>query len=87
MPPVTPIADRFLCRASASALADVWDDWCMAAAEATLTLARWRDAEVDDRPQAYAAYRAALAWESITADMLGESVAQQRGERPAALAA
>jgi hypothetical protein len=50
--------------------AALFDAWLFAEADATLALAAWRCAASDDKPAAYAAYRAALDREAEAARTL-----------------
>jgi hypothetical protein len=48
----------------------LFDHWMLAETEATLALAAWRSASVDDRASAYATYLAALEREAKAAHTL-----------------
>ena len=50
--------------------ADLYDAWLFAEADATLALAAWRSARRADKPDAHAAYVAALDRESHAANVL-----------------
>jgi hypothetical protein len=50
--------------------ADVFDAWVFAETDATLALAAWRSAARSDKPDAHAAYVAALDREAHAAAML-----------------
>jgi hypothetical protein len=55
--------------------ADLYDAWMLAAAESALALASWRSAPHSEKPEAYAAYVAALDRESDAAWLLQAGVA------------
>jgi hypothetical protein len=50
--------------------ADLYDAWLFAEADATLALAAWRSAARADKPDAHAAYTAALDRETHASDLL-----------------
>ncbi|MEA2294776.1 MAG: hypothetical protein QOE86_2415 [Solirubrobacteraceae bacterium] len=50
--------------------ADLFDAWLFAEADATLALGAWQSAEDQDKPDAYAAYVAALDREAHAAAVL-----------------
>ena len=50
--------------------AALFDAWLFAEADATLALAAWRTAAIEDKAAAYAAYRAALDREAHAARVL-----------------
>jgi hypothetical protein len=49
---------------------DLWDAWLFAAAESSLMLETWRNTASEQRPGAYAGYRAALEREEKAALVL-----------------
>jgi len=55
-------------------LADLWDAWCFAAAEAALTLDDWRRAPRPQRALAFLHYRHALLREEQAAIALEQGV-------------
>lgn len=54
--------------------ADLYDAWLFAAAEATLSLSRWRHAPHREKGDAYAAYVAALDREAHAAEVLARQL-------------
>jgi len=64
--------------------ADLYDAWLFAAADATLALAAWRSAYRSDKPDAHAAYVAALDRESHAADVLEYRLRGALSPRPRA---
>jgi len=59
-------------------LADLWDAWCFAAAEASLTLDDWRRAPQKQRALAFLHYRHALLREEQAAVALEQGVRAAR---------
>jgi hypothetical protein len=53
---------------------ELFDAWLQAEHDASITLARWRDAEDDAKGDAHAAYLAALDREAHAADVLRRRV-------------
>jgi hypothetical protein len=62
-------------------LADLWDAWLFAEADASLALREWSWAPDADKPDAYAAYRAALDREEQAAVVLERLVAELSNSR------
>jgi len=61
--------------------ADLYDAWMFAEADATLALAAWRSAARADKPDAYAAYVAALDRETHASDLLEYRIHGARSSR------
>ena len=62
--------------------ADLYDAWVFAEVDATLALAAWRSAERADKPDAHAAYLAALDREAHASDLLENRVRGALSRRP-----
>ena len=68
-PPAAGRAPRHRFDMGAVRAADLYDAWMFAEADATLALAAWRSAERVNKPDAHAAYVAALDREAHAADL------------------